>query len=179
VSSISLTFRYLCVVLWIGASLACGSRPNPVGPTDDHAETVAVPPASTVRRAPDPGHGERLPLPDLFFVVQQVASEHPHALQHSCQPHGGSWEFMDRVVESLREHDARWAYNAKRGNFHDPSHDAIFYHAGAGPSEGSTDGYIVDIIVGHCGDRPGPSWFDVSDDTYWGGTTGGYLYPRP
>jgi hypothetical protein len=173
-------FRALCACLLISAGLACGARPSPTAPTEGEADAAAAPPpVASVRRAPDPDPGERLPLPGLFAVVQQIAAEHPHALQHSCQPHGESWEFMDRVVEALREHDSRWAYNAKRGGFHDPSHDAIFYHWGAGPSEGSTEGYIVDIIVGHCGDRPGPSWHDVTEETFWSGTTGGYLYPRP
>lgn len=127
-------------------------------------------------RAPDPAPGERLPLPDMLGVVEQVAREHPEALRHSCQPHGGSWEFMDLVVSELRRHDTRWAYNAKRGNYGDPSHDAIFYHWGPGSGERSNEGYVVDIIVGHCGDNPVPGWNDVTSPSHG---ACGYLFPRP
>jgi hypothetical protein len=174
----STTYRHHGLLLFVVAGLACGASHNPVAPTpeDDVSTATSV---STVRRAPDPGEGERLPLPNMLAVVQQIAREHPEALRHSCQPDGGTWEFMDLVVETLREQDTRWAYNAKRGDFHDLSHDVVFYHWGAGPSEGSTEGYVVDIIVDHCGDHPGPAWWDATDETFRAGTTGGYIYPRP
>jgi len=157
---------------------ACGgskshnpSAPSPVSgsPVTGGPSTAAAP------RTPDPGPGERLPLPDMLHVVEQVAREHPEALAHSCQSHGGSWEFMDRVVAELRRHDSRWAFNAKRGNYADPSHDAIFYHWGAGPDGRTNEGYVVDIIVGHCGDNPAPGWIDVTEPSHG---ACGYLFPR-
>jgi hypothetical protein len=130
-------------------------------------------------RAPDPPPGQRLPLPNMFSIVQRVANANPGALRNSCQDQGGSWEFMDLVVDEMRLVDSRFSYNAKRGNFNDPSQDVVFYHWGAGPSEGSTQGYVVDIMLGHCGPSPTPAWIDQTDITFRSNTTGGYMYPRP
>ena len=123
-------------------------------------------------RTPDPPAGQRLPLPNMWQVVQQVAREYPGALANSCQDHGGTWEFMDRVVDRLRQSDTRWGYNWKRGNRGDPSLDVVDYHWSSGPDENSTDVYIVDIIAGHCGSAPGPTWNDVTEVTRQNGTIG-------
>ena len=123
-------------------------------------------------RAPDPGPGQRLPLPNMFHVVQQVADSRPDLLRNSCQEHGGSWGFLDLVVDTLRTYDTRWGYNWKRGNVGDPSMDVIDYHYGAGADEGSTEVYIIDIIGGHCGSSPNPVWNDVTEVTRQGGTIG-------
>ena len=131
-----------------------------------------APPPGGGSRTPDPAPGQRLPLPNMSHVVQQVASEYAGALQNSCQEHGGTWEFTDRVVDRLRQYDTRGGYNWKRGNVGDPSKDVVDYHHGAGPDEGSTEVYIIDIIVGHCGSSPGPGWGDVTDVTYQGGSIG-------
>ena len=128
-------------------------------------------PVST-NRAPDPEEGTRLPLPDLSGLVARVAAEHPDALRNSCQDHGGSWEFLDLVVDELRTHDTRWGYNWKRGNVGDPSKDVVDYHWGRGDDESSTEVYIVDIIVGHCGANPSAGWNDVTDVTFGSGTIG-------
>jgi hypothetical protein len=85
---------------------------------------------------------------------------------------GGSWQFMDQVVDTLRTYDTRWGYNGKRGNTHDPSKDVIAYHYGPGPDEGSPDVYIIDIIGGHCGSNPSPIWNDVTQITLSSGTIG-------
>jgi hypothetical protein len=90
----------------------------------------------------------------MSHVVQQVAAARPDLLRNSCQEHGGSWGFMDVLVDTLRTYDTRWGYNWKRGNVGDPSHDVVNYHWGAGASEGSTQVYIIDVIVGHCGSNP-------------------------
>ena len=45
----------------------------------------------------------------------------PGRTANSCQEHGGSWQFMDQVVDTLRTYDTRWGYNGKRGNANDPS----------------------------------------------------------
>jgi hypothetical protein len=123
-------------------------------------------------RTPDPSPGQRLPLPNMFHVVQQVAAARPDLLRNSCQEHGGTWEFLDLVVDTLRTYDTRWGYNWKRGNVGDPSMDVIDYHYGPGGDEGSTDVYIVDIIGGHCGSNPNPVWNDVTDVTRSQGTIG-------
>lgn len=108
-------------------------------------------------------------------VVSAVAQANPGALANSCQDHGGSWQFMDMVVDTLRTYDTRWGYNGKRGNAHDPSHDAIAYNYGAGPDQNSTEVYIVDIIGGHCGSSPSPAWNDVTGVTRSQGTFGRWI----
>ncbi|HEX8028233.1 MAG TPA: hypothetical protein VF491_07230 [Vicinamibacterales bacterium] len=119
-------------------------------------------------RAPDGG-----PLPSYgASVVAAVARANPGALQNSCQDSGGSWQFMDQVVDTLRTYDTRWGYNGKRGNVNDPSKDVITYHYGGGPDEGSTQVYIIDIIGGHCGSNPSPIWNDVTEVTINSGTIG-------
>jgi hypothetical protein len=130
------------------------------------------PPPPGGGRTPDPAPGQRLPLPNMSAVVNQVAAQYPDALRNSCQEHGGTWEFMDRVVNELRRYDTRWGYNWKRGNVGDPSMDVVDYHFGPGPDEGSTDVYIIDIIGGHCGSSPQPGWGDVTDVTRQNGTIG-------
>ena len=157
-----------CLPVVTGCNLQKSS--NPLGPLDVRVTggpASAGPVAGTPgNRTPDPVNGERLPLPDMSSVVARVAAQHPDAVRASC----GDWRFMDLVVDELRKHDTRWGYNWKRGNVGDPSHDVVDYHWGAGPDEGSTDVYVVDMILGHCGDNPGPGWGDVTD--YGGGTLG-------
>ena len=113
-------------------------------------------------RTPNPGPGGKLPLPNMYQVVVQVANEYPALLANSCQSHGGSWEFMDRLVDRLRTYDSRWGYNWKRGVTGDPSHDVVDYNWGNNADEGTTDVYIIDVISGHCGSSPQPSWIDVT-----------------
>ena len=136
--------------------------------------TVGVPTGSG-GRTPDPAGG-RLPLPGYGeSVVKAVAAANPALLRNSCQDHGGSWQFLDLVVDTLRTHDTRWGYNGKRGNANDPSHDVVTYHHGPGPDAGSTDVYIIDVIGGHCGSNPGPAWNDVTAITYSSGTVGRWI----
>jgi hypothetical protein len=133
------------------------------------------PPPPGGNRTPDPAPGQRLPLPNMSAVVNQIAAQFPAALRNSCQDAGGTWEFMDRVVNELRKYDTRWGYNGKRGNANDPSHDVVDYHYGPGPDEGSTDVYIIDVIGGHCGPSPQPGWGDVTDVTRQNGTIGRWI----
>lgn len=125
-------------------------------------------------RTDDPPPGQRLPLPRAIaeFVIGGVAAERPDYLRNSCQEHGGTWQFMDTVIDRLREIDTRWGYNWKRGVVGSPSMDVIDYHWSAGPDEGSIDVYIIDIIGGHCGPAPYLVWNDVTAVTYNSGTVG-------
>ncbi|MEO7133377.1 MAG: hypothetical protein ABI024_04075 [Vicinamibacterales bacterium] len=116
------------------------------------------------------------PLPSYGAgVVQAVARANPAALANSCQEHGGSWQFMDQVVDTLRTYDTRWGYNGKRGNANDPSLDVITYNYGGGADQGSTEVYIVDIIGGHCGANPSAGWNDVTAVTINSGTIGRWI----
>jgi hypothetical protein len=96
----------------------------------------------------------------MFGIVLEVAAQFPGALRNSCQEHGGSWEFIDRVVDRLRQVDTRWGYNCKRGNCPDISQDVVAYYAGGSPEvNGALPNYTVDIISGHCGSSP-VGWWD-------------------
>jgi hypothetical protein len=119
--------------------------------------------------------------PNDSDIPRAVASAFPTAFRHSCQPEGGSWEFMDRTVDALRARNGRYGYNAKRGNMNDPSLDVIGFFRGpdANNFQGSSDSYIIDIIGGHCGSTPSVIWNDVTDITYQSGTLGRVMYPRP
>lgn len=162
--------------------IACSSSKSasPLAPTAVAAASSsssgggesASPPPPSAPRTPNPQDGHRLPLPNMLHVVEQVAAEYPDALRNSCQEHGGSWEFMDRVVDRLRRSDTRWGYNGKRGNSADPSMDIVDYNYGSGADEGTTEVYIVDVLIGHCGDRPAPAWIDQTDTTRAHGTIG-------
>ncbi len=122
-------------------------------------------PVSGANRTPDPPPGARLPLPNRMAVVQAAFAARPDLVRRSCQEHGGTWEFLDYLVDKLREEDNRWGYNGKRGNAADPSMDVVDYHWGAGPSEGSTQVYIIDIMFGHCGSSPSAAWIDQTGAT--------------
>jgi hypothetical protein len=126
-----------------------GPAPGPLPP----------PPPGNAGRRPDPPAGQLLPVPDVSHVVFALAQQYPHLLANSCQEHGGTWQFLDVVVDYLRAtDDQRWGYNCKRGNCGDPSQDVIAYHAAAGPTV--TGAYVrtVDVIAGHCGGSPSPTW---------------------
>jgi hypothetical protein len=109
------------------------------------------------------GPNGRAPYPSWAgAVVHQIASQRPDLLGRSCQEHGGTWEFMDLVIDTLRLQDTRWGYNWKRGNVGDASLDVINYHYGPGPDEGARDNWTFDIILGHCG-SPSPAFIDLTD----------------
>lgn len=149
--------------------------PAPPAPTAPPGLPTVGVPTGPGGRTPDPQSG-RLPLPGYgASVVQAVARANPGLLANSCQEHGGSWQFMDLVVDTLRTYDTRWAYNGKRGNANDPSMDVVTYHHGAGASLNSTQVYIIDVIGGHCGPTPSPAWNDVTDITYNSGTIGRWI----
>ncbi len=120
----------------------------------------------------DDDTGSQLSLPDMWHVVDELAAEHPEMLAGSCLDDGGSWDFMDTLVDRLRETDERWGYNWKRGEVGVPSEDCVDYHYGSGEREGSTDVYIIDVIVGHCGVDPEPGWLDQTEATADAGTIG-------
>lgn len=119
-------------------------------------------------RTPDPAPGQRLPLPNMFSVVEQVAAAMGNLDAASCN----SWYFLDTLVDTLRTYDTRWGYNWKRGNVGDPSHDVVDYHWGAGPDEGSTEVYIIDVIGAHCTPGASAAWTDVTAATYGNGGVG-------
>lgn len=117
-------------------------------------------------------HTEILPLPDHSWVVDAVDAANPGLIDQSCVDSGGNWRFLEAVVARLQIEDSRWGYNWKRGVVGDASQDVVDYHYGSGDHELSTEVYIIDMIVGHCGDDPQPGWTDVTEATREGGTVG-------
>jgi hypothetical protein len=149
--------------------------PAPPTPTPSPGLPTVGVPTGPGGRTPDP-QGGRLPLPGYGAgVVQAVARANPGLLANSCQEHGGSWQFLDLVVDTLRTYDTRWGYNGKRGNANDPSMDVVTYHYSGGPDQGSTQVYIIDVVGGHCGPTPSPAWNDVTDITVNSGTIGRWI----
>lgn len=158
----------------ISNALAFKTPPAPAAPPGGGGPIDGLP-LGPGGRTPDP-QGGRLPLPGYgASVVQQVAAKFPHLLANSCQEHGGSWAFMDAVVDTLRSYDTRWGYNGKRGDANNPSLDVVTYHYSGGPDQGSTDVYIIDTIGGHCGPHPSATWIDVTAATINGGTIGRWI----
>jgi hypothetical protein len=156
-----------------------GRAGNLVGPFSNAVTvTVGAPapppgpapiPPPTGNRTPDPPPGTILPLPAYGpSVVQSIAAQFPGALRNSC----GNHEFLLRLVFALRQIDTRWGFNWKRGRIGDLSEDVVNYNFGPGPDENSTNVYIVDVIGGHCGGNPGPTWIDQTEATRRGGTVG-------
>lgn len=118
-------------------------------------------PVPTGKRTPDPPPGVRLPAPDRYHVVIGVANQYPHFLYNSCQEHGGTWDFMDTVVDTLRLEDTRWGYAWKRGVVGDPLQDIVAYNWSAEPDEYTRNIYTIDILLGHCGSSPSPAWINT------------------
>ncbi|MDH4063240.1 MAG: fibronectin type III domain-containing protein [Acidobacteriota bacterium] len=149
------------------SAFSCGSQST--GPEVTITIDGAPPPGP---RTPNPAPGQRLPLPDMRGVVSQLAGERPDLLNQSCREFGGNNRFMFELVRRLRGIDNRWGLNWKRGNRGDMSQDVVNYNYGSESDEDTTNVYIIDVIGGHCGPRPGPNWEDVTQRTISGGTIG-------
>ena len=80
--------------------------------------------------------------------------------------------WLYRLVQALRQHDTRWGLNWKRGNRGDMSQDVVTYNFSADADEGTTNVYIIDVIVGHCGCNPQAAWIDNTEATRQAGTIG-------
>ena len=114
-------------------------------------------------RAPDPPAGQQLPMPNVMPYVLETVNLYPAAFRNSCQDAGGSWEFMDRLIDRLRLVDLRFGYNGRRGDPNFVGRDEVAYHYSAGPSENSRQVYVWDVIAGHCGSNPQPSNLDMTE----------------
>jgi hypothetical protein len=114
-------------------------------------------------RTPDPPPGQRIPKPNVSAIVVEMAGLYPVQFRNSCQDSGGTWEFMDLLIDRLRRIDTRWAYNGRRGDQNFVGRDEIAYHYSAGPDLNSREVYVWDVIVGHCGPNPQPGYLDMTD----------------
>ena len=169
---------------WRSRALADSREPQPITGGGSQTESfmtapeapVRPPPGPTPPPAPAPCTGGN--PPNMLGVIRQVAAAHPQSLANSCQNQGGSWDFMDRVVETLRSYSQCWGYNCKRGDCNAISHDVVDYHRGSGDGNGSTNVAIIDVIVNHCSSNPQPAWTDVTHETESQGAVGRWKYPR-
>jgi hypothetical protein len=109
---------------------------------------------------PLPSPPNHLPLPNRSAVVQEMARLYPADLRNSCVEHGGNNRWLFRLVERLRREDTRWGLNWKRARVGDMSQDVVTYNFGVEADEGTLNVYAVDVIGGHCGSNPGPTWID-------------------
>jgi hypothetical protein len=134
--------------------------------------TVAAPPPGSGPRTPNPPPGQRLPLPNMSSVVNQVARAYPNDLRNSCAEHGGNNIWLYRLVQALRRYDTRWGLNWKRGRRGDMSQDVVNYNYSADPDEGTQNVYIIDVIGGHCGPNPEGAWIDQTEATRNAGSIG-------
>ena len=120
--------------------------------------------------------------PNMRHVVEAVAAENPSALLDSCRHQGGSWLFLDLVVERLRKQNGRWAYHCERGDCNSIGPDTVSFYRGLATTraqaQGSSDVAIIDVIDGHCS-RPRPGWTDKTWTTNSNGSTARWTYPRP
>ena len=119
--------------------------------TSDRADTSTTGPAP----APDGSSASTTPLPLPAYgeqVTREVSKANPNLILHSCQNTSGAsaWQFLDRVIATLRERDVRWGYLCKDPGCTIVAADIVAYKATAA----DTGIWIVDVIGNHC---PGPS----------------------
>jgi hypothetical protein len=136
-----------------------------------------APPAGP--RPADPPAGSRLPLPDARPFINAMSGRLGQLA--SC-PTGRKYEnnpWQDALIDSLRAVDSRWGYNGKPNRSAAENNgfpviaagDEIAYHYGAGASLNSRDVYLIDALVGHCGDNPFTTYRDFTGEEpgFWTG----------
>lgn len=125
-------------------------------------------------RTPDPAAGQRIPLPNVRDFIAQKANARPDLIAQSCAS-GIKYQnnvWLDYMVDQLRTLDTRWGYNAKptRGPADNGGHpviaagDEVAFHYGAGPDQNSPDVYLIDVLEGHCGQTPRPTYRDFTGE---------------
>ncbi len=149
------------------SAFSCGSQS--AGPEVAFTIDGAPPPGP---RSPNPPAGQRLPFRNDGGVIDRLAAERPDLLNQSCKEHGGNNRFMFEAVRRLRAIDNRYGLNWKRGLRGDLSQDIVNYNYGSESDEDTQQVYIIDIIGGHCGNRPTPAWINQTDATRNAGTIG-------
>ena|SRR5687767_4971159 len=115
-------------------------------------------------RTPNPAAGQRLPLPDMRGVLNQVggnvSDSCPRGLQYVLNP------WLIRVIDRFRQQDTRWGFNAKPtrtasqngGVAVEAAGDEGAYNFGSTTDEGTTNVHLVDMLVSHCGSSPQVGW---------------------
>jgi hypothetical protein len=120
-------------------------------------------------------------LPDVQAQIQQWTNERLDLFARQCEAGvkyvNSPWQ--DFIVDRLRQSDPRWGYNGKptrtaADNGGRPvvaAGDELAYFYGTGNAQGSTDVYLVDILLGHCGPSPALTWrvFTGEEPGFWTG----------
>lgn len=132
-------------------------------------------------RTPDPAAGQRIALPNVRAFIDQSVNARLDLLAQSC-PRGLKYEnnpWLDYMVDRLRTLDTRWGYNGKptrtaADNGGQPviaAGDEVAFHYGAGPDQNSADVYLIDLLEGHCGSSPRPTYreFTGEERGFWTG----------
>jgi hypothetical protein len=135
----------------------------------------------TATPAPPPPPPNPPALPDVRAQIQQWTNERPDLFARQCEAGvkyvNSPWQ--DFIVDRLRQIDPRWGYNGKptrtaADNGGRPvvaAGDELAYYYGNGTAQGSTDVYLVDILLGHCGPSPSLTWrvFTGEEPGFWTG----------
>jgi hypothetical protein len=140
-----------------GAVTVTNTNTNTV--TIDRSDTEPTTPTSGSPSAPTTG---ALPLPAYGEgVARDYAATHASQVLHSCQLTDGdaAWAFLDGLIATLQNRDARWGYLCKDASCSALGRDVVTYKASAG----DTGIWIVDVLGNHC---PGPS--DSPTQVRWG-----------
>lgn len=141
---------------------------------------VVVPPGgpspNTGPRPADPPPGQQLPLPDMRGTLARFSDASdscPSGLKYVNNP----WQ--DRVIDAFRQIDSRWGYNGKPSRSAADNNgvpvtaagDEAAYHYSGGPSQGSFEVHLVDMLIGHCGGAPSLTWrvFTGEESGFWTG----------
>lgn len=132
-------------------------------------------------RTPDPLAGQRIALPNVRAFMEQSANARLDLISQSC-PTGLKYQtnpWLDYMVDRLRTLDTRWGYNGKptrsaADNGGQPviaAGDEVAFHYGAGPDQNSPDVYLIDMLEGHCGTSPRPTYreFTGEERGFWTG----------
>jgi hypothetical protein len=132
-------------------------------------------------RTPDPPPGQRIPLPDVQNFIFQTSNARPDLMAQSC-PTGRKYEpnpWQNYMIDALRTLDTRWGYNGKPNRSPADNEgfpviaagDEIAYHFGPGPDQNSPEVYLIDILLGHCGDNPSVTYrhFTGEEPGFWTG----------
>ena len=130
-------------------------------------------------------------LPNVQAQIQQWTNERPDLFARQCEAGvkyvNSPWQ--DFIVDRLRQSDPRWGYNGKptrtaADNGGRPvvaAGDELAYFYGTGNAQGSTDVYLVDILLGHCGPSPALTWrvFTGEEPGFWTGAGRFSVRPSP
>ena len=98
------------------------------------------------------------PVPNLLAQIQQLATQNPDIFNQSCN----SWDFIDIVVDNLRNHNERFGYNCEQGNCDIYSTNRVAFYTGSASmsdvADGSSEVIVVDVV--DCSSSPQAIWIE-------------------